>query len=210
MRFAAALVLLAGLAFIWRRDATADDEGEADTSLGAAAADALSGLATGDEGAGDAAEAVDLDVANNTSNTQNTVTIGNNTNAEVGGDLVLGRSPGGGLDSGGDAGGTGNTVNTEQNTVNIGNNSVLHVGSGRRPARSDDFAAFWEAHQLTGPHGNGNSANWLRNTGGMTSAGDFEATLNAQAASATWTDWLRARWNDFFGNAVAFPGQPIT
>jgi hypothetical protein len=212
VKLAALIVALAGLAFIWRRDAVAADKDSA--PLGAAAADAPAGLAEGTDTAS-AAEAVDLDVTNTTANTQNSLTIGNDARTEVGGDLVLGGG-GGGLDPG-DGSGGGNTINTEQNTITIGNDSVLHVGSGRRPARSSDYEEFWivSVNQQLQPDG-ANSERALSQI--FSSPADLERAANdpyglpkttVRGQPQSLYDQVAGLWNQHFGNVIAFPGQPI-
>jgi hypothetical protein len=217
VKLAALIVALAGLAFIWRRDAVAADKDSA--PLGAAAADAPAGLAEGTDTAS-AAEAVDLDVTNTTANTQNSLTIGNDARTEVGGDLVLGGGTSGGLDPGdGTSGGSGNTINTEQNTITIGNDSVFHVGSGRRPARSSDYEEFWNAHPNATINVPGS------NTRALFQIADSAVSLERQAESGALKtlgfgtkpgvegvsvyEQIVALWNQHFGNVIAFPGQPI-
>jgi hypothetical protein len=212
VKLAALIVALAGLAFIWRRDAVAADKDSA--PLGAAAADAPAGLAEGTDTAS-AAEAVDLDVTNTTANTQNSLTIGNDARTEVGGDLVLGGG-GGGLDPG-DGSGGGNTINTEQNTITIGNDSVLHVGSGRRPARSSDYEEFWNAHPNAPLKVPGTGDRALYQIAESAAALEQQAESGAlktlgfgqRAGDVSVYDQLAALWNQHFGNVIAFPGQPI-
>ncbi len=198
------LAVAVGLLIIWRKPA-ADAKGEAQGTAMAGGKDAAAeGLQT--------SEAAKVEVKNSTTNEQNTVTLGNDARAEVGGDLSLGGS--GGLATG-DGGGS--SVSTTQNTVSLGENAVLHVGSGRRPARESDYAEFFSQYRTRGfPVTGGPPSNrrvgdvsleFILPNAGVFGLRDLEAAL--PTLEPMTKEALASTWSNYFGNAVAFPGQPI-
>lgn len=161
-----------------------------------------------------------VDVTNHTSETQNTLTLGTDSRTNIGGALVLGGAGGaGGLNagSGGGTGGTNNNTSVTQNTTTLGNNAVLHYGSGRRPARRTDYEEFYNSREQQLVSIFRTEEYFYQVAANDGDGGLLGYRFNPRPGVNSWKqqpvpslyDRLVAQWNSYFGNSVAFPGQPI-